>query len=113
MLSCSYTSRVEYAHINLLVHAGDQVVDEFLTRTPVSATLLTESVALADEATLWCGELERPEEVVCLLELRADGIDLVDQILDTLNAVLGELVADDLVVGERDALLVDLTETAL
>ena len=65
------------------------------------------------EATSGVGELEGPEEVVGLLEVGADSVDLVDQVLHADNAVLAELLLDDLVVGERNTLGVDLTVTAL
>lgn len=59
------------------------------------------------------GELEGPEEVVGLLEVGADGVELVDQILHADNAVLAEVLLDDLVVGEGHTLLVDLAVAAL
>jgi len=69
-------------------------------------------LALA-EATRWVGQLEGPQEVVCLLEVGADGVDFVDQVLDADDAVFAEVVLDDLVVGQGDALLVDLAVAAL
>lgn len=65
------------------------------------------------EATVGVAELEGPQEVGGLLEVGADGVDLVDQVLHTDDAVLAEVLLDDGVVGEGDALLVDLSVTAL
>lgn len=65
------------------------------------------------ETTVGVGQLEGPQEVVGLLEVGANGVDLVDQILHTDNAVLAEVLLDDLVVGEGNTLLVNLTVTAL
>lgn len=65
------------------------------------------------EATSGVGELEGPKEVVGLLEVGTDGVDLVDQVLHADNAVLAELLLDDLVVGEGNTLGIDLTVTAL
>lgn len=65
------------------------------------------------EATSGVGELEGPEEVGGLLEVGADGVDLVDQVLHADNAVLAEVLLNDGVVGKGDALLVDLGVTAL
>lgn len=65
------------------------------------------------EAAVGVGQLEGPEEVVGLLEVGADGVDLVDQVLHANDAVLAEVLLDDLVVGEGDTLLVDLAVTAL
>ena len=58
-------------------------------------------------------ELERPEEVRRLLEVGADGEDLVDEILDGEDVVLAQGLLDDVVVGERNTLLVDLSVTTL
>ena len=58
-------------------------------------------------------QLERPEEVVRLLEVGPNGKDLVDQVLHAHDAILAEVVFDKLVVGERDALLVDLAVATL
>jgi hypothetical protein len=65
------------------------------------------------EAASGVGELEGPEEVGGLLEVGADGVDLVDEVLDADDAVLAKVLLDNLVVGERDALLVDLAVPAL
>ena len=65
------------------------------------------------ETTVVVGELEGPQEVVGLLEVGANSVDLVDQILHTDNAVLAEVLLDDLVVGEGNTLLVDLSVTTL
>jgi len=69
--------------------------------------------ALVAPATEGVGELERPEEVVDLLEVRADSVELVDDILDALNVELAEGLLDDAVLHQGDALLVHLTETTL
>lgn len=65
------------------------------------------------EAAVGVGQLEGPQEVVDLLEVGANGVQLVDQILHTDDAVLAEVLLDDLVVGEGNTLLVDLAVTAL
>lgn len=65
------------------------------------------------ETTSGVGELEGPQEVGGLLEVGADGVDLVDKILNADDAVLAKVLLDDLVVGEGEALAVDLAVTAL
>lgn len=65
------------------------------------------------EAASGVGQLEGPQEVVGLLEVGADRVDLVDQILNADNAVLAEVLLNDLVVGDGDALLVNLSVAAL
>lgn len=95
-----------------LVHLPDEGVDVLLAVAEVTA--LDEVLELAGaEATGGVGELEGPEEVGGLLEVGADGVDLVDQVLHADNAVLAEVLLDDGVVSERDALLVGLGVTAL
>lgn len=82
--------------------------------TVAKVTTLDEVLELAGtEATSGVGQLEGPQEVAGLLEVGADGVDLVDQVLDADNAVLAKALLDDGVVGQRDALLVDLAVTAL
>ena len=91
---------------------ADESVDLVLTVTKI--TTLDEVLELADvEAAVRVGQLEGPQEVAGLLEVGADGIDLVDQILHTDNAVLAEGLLDDGVVGKGNTLLVDLSVTAL
>ncbi len=79
-----------------LVHTANQGVDVFFPVTQV-ATLHEVQELARPEAAVGVAELERPEEVARLLEVGADRVDLVDEVL---HAV------DDGVVGERDALLV-------
>ena len=50
-------------------------------------------------------ELERPQEVASLLEVRADGVDLMNKVLHADDTVLAEMLFDDGVVCEGDALL--------
>lgn len=58
-------------------------------------------------------QFERPQEVARLLEVGSHSVDLMDQILHAHDAVLAQVVLDDLVVGEGDTLLVDLAVSAL
>jgi len=95
-----------------LVHLPDEGVDVLLTVTKVTTLDVVLELASA-EATSGVGELEGPEEVGGLLEVGADGVDLVDQVLHADNAVLGKVLLDDGVVGEGNTLLVDLGVSAL
>lgn len=65
------------------------------------------------ETTSGVAELEGPEEVGGLLEVGADGENLVDEILHADNAVLAEVLLDDGVVSKSNALLVDLSVSTL
>lgn len=96
-----------------LVHLADESVDVLFTVAEV--TSLDEVLELArTEATSWVAELEWPEEVGGLLEVGADGVDLVDEILHADDAELSEVSFDDGVVGERNAVLLSsLGVTAL
>jgi len=99
-------------HYAGLVHLADEVVDELLTVAKI--TTLDEVLELAGtEATGGVGQLEGPEEVAGLLEVGADGVDLVDQVLNADDAELAEIGLDDLVIGEGDALLVNLAVPTL
>jgi hypothetical protein len=95
-----------------LVHASNELVDELLAVTKV--TSLDEMPELPwAETTSGGGQLEWPQEVAGLLEVGANGVDLVDEVLDTDDAELAEVLLDEVVVGDREALLVDLSVTAL
>merc|ERR1719282_73171 len=95
-----------------LVHLSDESVDVVLA--VAGGTTLDEVVELsALEATVGAGKLEWPEERRDLLEVGAGGVDLVDDVLNGNDAVLAEIGLDDLVVGKRQALLVDLAVSSL
>jgi hypothetical protein len=95
-----------------LVHLADETVDVLLTVTGVTTLDVVLELA-STESTVGVGQLEGPQEVVGLLEVGANGVDLVDEILHADNAELAEVLLDDLVVGEGSAHLVDLSVTAL
>ncbi len=58
-------------------------------------------------------KLERPQEIGCLFEVWSDCVDLVYQVLHTYHAVFSEIVFDDLVVGQRKTLFIDLAIATL
>ena len=95
-----------------LVHLADELVDVGLPVTEVTA--LDEVLELpCPPAASGVRELEWPEEVRRLLEVGAGGVDLVHEILDGEDVVLAEGLLNDGVVGEGDALLVNLAVAAL
>ena len=53
-------------------------------------------------------QLERPQEVGGVAEVRADGHNLVDEVLDADDAVAPELLLDQVVGGDWSALAVNL-----
>jgi len=95
-----------------LVHLPDESVDVLLPVTKV--TTFNEVLELASaEATSRVAELEGPQEVGSLLEVGADGDDFVDEVLHADDAVLAEVLLNDGVVGEGDALAVNLAVSTL
>lgn len=97
---------------NSLVHLPDELVDELFAVTKV--TTLDEVLELAGaETTVGGRQLEGPEEVGDGLEVRADGVNLVDDVFNAGDTELAKAGLDELVVGDRQTLLVDLSVTAL
>lgn len=76
-------------------------------------TTLVEVVELLAEATGGGVELEGPEEVSSLLEVRTHGVDFVNEIFHREDTVLAEDTLDLLVVDERDTLTIQLGVTTL
>lgn len=107
-----YTQRITPTAKTLLVHLLDESVDVLLTVTKITTFNVMLELASA-EATVGVGQLEGPQEVRGLLEVGSNGEDLVDQILNADQAVLAERIFDKLVVGQRNALLVDLAISTL
>jgi hypothetical protein len=90
----------------------DKLVDLVLSVTQITALDKVLELPLVEAASRAI-QLEWPQEVGSLLEVGTDSVDLVDEILHTDHAVLAEVLFDDLVVRQRQSLLVDLAITAL
>lgn len=91
---------------------SDQRVD--LLFAVAQVTTLNEVLEFSRaEATVGVAELEGPKEVGGLLEVGADSDDLVNEILHADDTVLAEALLDDGIVGQGNALLVDLAVPAL
>jgi len=102
---CHFGVSSQHSAIDLSVHLPDQSINILLPIAEITA--LHEMPELPwSEASSGVAKLERPEEVVDLLEVRSNSEDLMDQILHAHNAVLAEVLLDDGVVGERDTSLV-------
>jgi len=65
------------------------------------------------ETSSGVAQLEWPEEVACLLKVWSDGGNLVDQVFHADDTEFAQVVFDQLVVSEWNALLVDLAIAAL
>lgn len=102
-----------YSKLKSLVHDLNQLVNVLLTVT--ESTALNEVLELSGNApsASRVGELERPEEVVSLLEVRANSEDLVEKVFHRKNTELAEVSLDQLVGGKSNALLVDLSVSTL
>lgn len=87
------------------------MVDVLLSVSPVSSSL--ERMSLGSESSSGGSQLEGPQEVVGLLEVRSYGVDLVDEVLNSGDVVLSEGFFDDGVGGEGDSLSVDLAISSL
>lgn len=95
-----------------LIHLFDESIDVLLSVTKV--TTLDEVLELSgSEPASRVAQLERPQEVGCLLEVGTNGVDLMNQILHADNAVLAQVVLNQLVISQRDSLLVDLAVSSL
>ena len=106
-------SRNTFPHnIKRLVHLLEQRIDLLLPIPQIAP--LDEMLELPrPEAARRVRQLERPQEVARLLEVRPHGHDLVHQIFHADDAEFAQVLLDDLVVGEGDTLLVDLSVSAL
>ena len=98
--------------LKLSHHLLDELVNELLSSSEGTETL-SEGVSLDLESTKWGGEFEWPQEVVGFLEVGSAGDDLVDQVLDAGNSVLGEFSGDDAVISEGNSASVDLSVSSL
>ena len=65
------------------------------------------------EPPIRIAQLERPQEVARLLEIRPHSIEFMNQILHAHDTVFAQVILDDLVIGQGDTLLVDLAVTTL
>ena len=99
-------------YISYLVHLPDQLVDVVFPVAQVTSLNKVLELPLLETA-VGAVKLERPQEVRGLLEVGTNSVDLVDQILHTDHAVFLEVLLNDLVVSQRDALLVNLSISTL
>jgi hypothetical protein len=70
-------------------------------------------VSLLSESLLGGVQFEGPQEVVCLLEVDSDLSNLVDEVLNAGNAVLGECRFNDRVVSQGNSGAIDLAVASL
>ena len=94
-----------------LDHLHDKRVD--LLGAVASIAALVEVEKLLLESAVGGRELEWPEKVGGFLEVGADSEDLVNEILAADDVLLAKDFLDNLVIGDGDALLVDLAKAPL
>ena len=102
-----------YFFISFLKHLLDEIIDLFAPSSGFAALHEMQELRLGGEAPVGGGKLKGPKEVVDLLKVGPHSEDLVDKIIDALDAVEVEPVLDDGVLADGDALLVDLAEAPL
>merc|ERR1719502_688487 len=86
---------------NFLEHLGDEAVHESLTVTTLAT--LVETLTLLGLAALGRAQLEWPQEVVGLTEVRADSVNLVNEVLHAVDAVLAKATLVDQVADRLEA----------
>jgi len=92
-------------------HLVNQTADEVLAVT--SGTTFIEVKELLLETTGRAVEPERPDEVVCLLEVRANSEDLVDKIFHADDTNRSKHALNDGVIRQSNALLIHFAESTL
>ena len=65
-------------------------------------------VGLLSPSPSWVVQLEGPQEVGSVLEVGSNSEDLVDQILNTDDSQLAQLVLNDVVGGDGSSVSIDL-----
>ena len=65
-------------------------------------------VGLLSPSPSWVVQLEGPQEVGSILEVGSNSEDLVDQILNTDDSQLAQLVLNDVVGGDGSSVSIDL-----
>jgi 2-succinyl-5-enolpyruvyl-6-hydroxy-3-cyclohexene-1-carboxylate synthase len=95
-----------------LVHGLNQVVNESLTVTSITTFNIVKELTFSPHVVR-VGELEGPEEVRSLLEVRTDSRDFVNKIFNTDDVVLAERLFNNRVISDGDTLLVNLSISTL
>jgi len=64
-------------------------------------------------SSLWCVEFEWPQETVGFSEVRSASVNFVNQIFNALNSELSEGLVDDIIIGDGDSLVENLSMSSL
>jgi len=106
-------SRASFLKTIFLDHTLDKLVDLLSTVSGLSSLKEVNKLGLVGESSTGGCELERPQEVVGLLEVRSNSGKLVDEVSTALDSDGSNTLLNDRVVSDRDALLVELGESTL
>lgn len=100
-------SPTTFSMLDRLIHLLNQRIDLLLPIPQI--TTLDEMLELPRlEPTRRIRQLERPQEVARLFEVRSHGHNLMNQVLHTDDTELAQILLDDLVVGEGYSLFIHL-----
>lgn len=91
-----------FSFLSVSVHLPDKVVNVNFSVAPVALARICEASTLSDEPADRAAQLEGPQEVVYFLEMRATSVNLVHDILNSVNAELPQILINDVV--RRNAL---------
>ena len=64
-------------------------------------------------STGWIAQFERPQEVVCLLEIRSNRENLMNQILHTLDSIFAQRLGDKCIIRQWNTRAINLSVSAL
>jgi hypothetical protein len=70
-------------------------------------------MSLGSESSSGSSKFEGPQEVVSLLEVRTNGVDLIDEVFNGVNSDLAESLLNDGVVSKGNSLFVDFSISSL
>merc|ERR1719225_1005056 len=92
-----------------LDHFLQEVVDLVFSAAEVST--LDKVVGLLSPSPSWVVQLEGPQEVGGVLEVRSNSEDLVDEILNADDSHLAQLLLNDVVGGDWGSVPIDLDKS--
>ena len=102
-----------YSNIRFLDHSLDKLVDLLSTVSCLSTLEEVNELGLVGESTTGAGKLEWPQKVVGFLEVRSNSGKFVNEVSTALDSKGSNTLLNDRVVGNRNALLVELSESTL
>jgi len=93
-----------------VLFGSNEIINLVFTVSGVSSFL--EVNGLLFITSPWWVQLEGPQKFVRTFEMLSDGVNLMDEIFNTDDPLVLELLLDETIVGDRDSLSSDLEEPA-